>query len=507
MKQKRKSGVLLPLTALPTRYGIGGFGREAREFARMLADSGQSVWQILPLGITDFVHSPYASPSAFAGNPLLCDAEWLYERGLITRGELDEHRHEPFKVCDYEYAAKVKGKLLRSAFARFRLLPESAGYRTFILREGYWLDEFALFDMLKERFGRLPYWRWDEDIRLHRACAVKKCMKLFADEIEFRRFTQYIFDCQNRELRAYLDELGISLLGDIPFYVARDSADVWSHPELFSLDDDRTPKLVAGVPPDFFSEDGQLWGNPTYRWRELRDSGYKWWIKRLERCQRMYDITRLDHFRAFDSYYAIPAKAKTAKCGRWKHGPGRDFFDCLYSKLPEIKLIAEDLGDIGKSVVKLREYARLNGMKVMQFAFDGSDNEFLPHNYERNSVVYLGTHDNDTTAGWIHGLDDSSRRAVCDYLDIDVDSRDEEIVRRMMMAASMSSAELCIFSLQDLRCESSEMRINTPSKVGGCWMYNAGEINTETFHYLKQITMLYGRYPLNGRKLKKGKKL
>ena len=487
---KRVSGVLLPIASLRSDYGIGGFGEEAKRFARLLVGAGQSLWQILPLTIPDQVHSPYASPSAFAGSILYIDPEGLAGMGLADEYDLRRIRRESGESIDYAFAARAKEDLLRSAFRRFE---PGEDYEKFVKREKYWLSDFALFDALKERFGGRPYWEWDEKLRLREPSAVKRISAELKTEMDFRIFCQYIFDFQLRGLREYLSGLGITLVGDIPFYVANDSADVWAHPGFFNLDKRRMPKSVAGVPPDYFSPTGQLWGNPVYDWDALGKSDYDWWIKRLGRCERLYDITRLDHFRAFDKYYTVRAGAKDASVGRWRRGPGMAFFERVKKKLPGLRLIAEDLGDVGESVDKLRRKAGIPGMRVLQFAFDGSDSSFLPHNYERRTVAYLGTHDNDTTAGWWASLDDDTRRRAADYLGIPADADARLAVGRMTALLSGSAADMVIFTLQDILGQGSGARINTPSKISGCWEYLAPPLGEGDFARLGELTRIFHR--------------
>ena len=500
---ERVSGVLLPVASLKSEFGIGSLGKEAYRFAQLLAGAGQRIWQVLPLTICDYVNSPYASPSAFAGNHMLIDPTLLCDEGLLYKSELAKYSQAGFEQIDYEYAGGVKDKLLRLAYDRFqtRELPED--YTKFVSRESGWLNDFALFWALKLNFDNRPYWEWPDDAREKRS-AVGKYTRALLPEIGFVRFCQYYFDRQLQALRTKLNQLGILLVGDIPFYVAHDSADVWAHPELFLLDSMSRPKLVAGVPPDFFSKTGQLWGNPIYDWARMREDGFKWWMSRLARCGRLYDITRLDHFRAFDSYYTIPAGAQDAVNGRWRRGVGREFFDILKKRLPKLNLIAEDLGDVTRSALALRDYAGLPGMKILQFAFDSdADNQFLPHNYARNTVGYLGTHDNDTTVGWWRSIDDVTRQKAADYLGIAAFDSAEQVVRRMMTMLSASVADCVIFSMQDLRIEGSDKRINTPSTTG-CWKYMV-EPQTEDFVWLEKITRLYGRAPKHGDEAAEGK--
>ena len=495
----RVSGLLLPVSALPSRWGIGSLGAEADRFAEFLSRCGQSCWQILPLTVPDFVHSPYASPSAFAGDPMLIDIPSLVRDGLLKAEEAAAPLQSPPQKIDFDLAAWEKGARLRRAYEAFVFGggTESAEYRAFCRRERYWLPDFSLFSALKVHFGGRPFWQWeDESARCHRPAALRRYGEMLFREVEFCRFTQYIFARQMADLRRRLGERGIRLIGDIPFYVAHDSADVWAHPELFCLREDFSPRLAAGVGPDFFSPTGQLWGNPVYDWERMRQEDCDFWIRRLMRCASMYDVIRLDHFRALDSYYTVRGGASDASKGRWRRGPGMEFFETVRKKLPHLNLLAEDLGSLTPSVHELRRRAQIPGMRVMQFAFTGeAENSFLPHNYERDCTAYLGTHDNDTTAGWWAKLEPQTRSLAAAYLDIPAEAEAETAVRRMMRMVSASAADTVIFTVQDLCAAGSEARINTPSKIGGCWEYAAPEgfCPKDAERFLTQITALYGR--------------
>ncbi len=488
----RRSGILLPVSSLPSRFGIGGMGQAARSFADRLSAAGQSLWQVLPLTVPDFVHSPYASPSAFAGSPDLIDPAELVADGWLTAAEIEESAFMPAPVTDYARGSRVKDALLRRAHGRFSADGSPAVRRDFAAfchDASFWLEDYALFSAIRGRFGGAPIWKWPEDLQNRQGDAVRALGEKLAEEVHYRQFLQFVFQRQLTAFRQYLADRGVSLMGDIPFYVARDSADVWAHPELFSQTE------VAGVPPDFFSADGQLWGNPIYDWERMEADGYDWWIHRLARCAEMYDETRLDHFRALDSYYAIPAGAADARTGTWRRGPGRPFFDLLSVRLPGLSLVAEDLGDITPGVTALREYAGLPGMRVLQFAFDGdAGNPFLPHNYDRVTVAYLGTHDNDTSVGFWESADDGTKKQAAAYLGISPRASASSAVQAMMRAVSASAADTVVFTLQDVLCEGGERRINTPSKVGGCFEYGLTRMPAgEDFAGLAELTALYGR--------------
>lgn len=488
----RQSGILLAISALPSSFGIGDLGGTADDFAALLTDTGQSLWQILPVTIPDHVHSPYASPSAFAGDPLLLSPALLSEDGLLSPAEAEAGARAPFSHIDYEFAAQTKMPLLHRAFAAFRAGGENRDFAAFCHREQHWLDDFALFSALKTHFDNQPWWKWEKDVRDRNPAALSRAKKLLSREIDFHRFTQYAFMRQFASLRWRLHMRGIRLIGDIPLYVARDSADVWAHPKLFQKND------VAGVPPDFFSSYGQLWGNPLYDWEQMAADGFSFWIARLSRCAALYDVTRLDHFRALDAYYAIPAGAADARVGAWLPGPGAPFFDAIHAALPQISLIAEDLGALTPSVHALRDYAQIPGMRVMQFAFGGNaDNSFLPHNFTRDTVAYLGTHDNDTTAGWWRTLSPAERTHAAAYLGIAETASAETAVRRMMAAASASVADTVIFTMQDLCVQGSAARVNTPAQTAGCWRYAAPPdlAPAPAADFLRTITRLYGRAP------------
>ncbi len=491
----RESGILLPMASLPSGWGIGSLGAEAILFADFLAGAGQSIWQVLPLTVPDFVHSPYASPSAFAGNPMLIDPASLAEQGLLSPAEAIPPAGADTGHVDYGFAAREKERVLRRAYLSFRESPPAA-YGEFLQKEAHWLSGYALFAAIKGYHGGRPWWLWEDGIRLRRAEEINRFREELAEEIRFTEFCQYIFSMQLAALRARLRERGITLMGDIPFYVAHDSADVWENPTLFALRGDGSVRLAAGVPPDFFSARGQLWGNPVYEWEKMAADGYEFWMRRLTRCGEMYGAVRLDHFRALDSYYTIPGGAPDASSGEWREGPGRAFMDAVRRRMPGLILIAEDLGELTPGVHALRRYAGIPGMRVMQFAFGGgADDPFLPHNYERNTAAYLGTHDNDTTAGWWESVGAAQRRRAAAYLGIGQRASAKTATRAMMRMLSASAADRVIFTLADVGAAGSDARINTPGVGHGCWQYRAAEgfASASDAEFLREITEIYGR--------------
>ncbi|MEG2014597.1 MAG: 4-alpha-glucanotransferase, partial [Clostridia bacterium] len=426
----RASGILLHITSLPSKLGVGSLGRETDKFIKFLVKSKQKYWQVLPTTPADFVNSPYASSSAFAGNYLLIDFDALVSAKLLSQEEVDAV--SVVIGMDYDYAKKTKSDLLNIAFGRFSSDFMPKDYLNFKQKNAFWLEDYALFMSLKEYFNGKSWLEWpDELARMRDADTLDKYEELLYDRINYYIFEQYIFDRQWKDFRVKLARNGIKLIGDIPMYVAYDSADVWARHELFMLSETRAPYLVAGVPPDYFSEDGQLWGNPIYNWKEMKKQGYGWWKERVMHCAELYDTLRIDHFRAFDSYYVIKYGAKTAKVGVWEKGIGEKFLRELISSVPTLQIIAEDLGDIPASVLQLRDNLGLAGMKIMQFAFDGNkDNAFLPANYTEHCVAYLGTHDNDTTYGWWSKLSDTERIQVADTCGIAVQDDRNTVVHK-----------------------------------------------------------------------------
>lgn len=481
----RASGVLLHITSLPSSEGVGTLGNVDR-FIEFLVASGQKYWQILPVTPTDFVNSPYASPSAFAGNTLLIDLDDLAKSGLISDETLSDGK--TCKGNDYAFAAEHKETALREAYHNFIKYNPPLDYADFCDSNAYWLDDYALFCALKKHFGGKSWSEWDDEtVRMRQSAALERYADMLSDEVDYYVFCQYVFATQWAKFRDKLANNGIKLLGDIPIYVSYDSADVWAHPELFQLTDDRRPSWVAGVPPDYFSADGQLWGNPLYDWKAMKTDNYAWWHKRVGKCAELFDVLRIDHFRAFDSYYAIRHGEQTARRGHWEKGVGYEFLKELAQKASPLTIVAEDLGDIPPSVLKLREKCGFPGMKVVQFAFDGNpDNAFLPANHEQHCVAYLGTHDNDTTLGWWQSLSADEQQRVLATLKLPTD---EHIAHQLIVLLANSRAELVIYSMQDIAEDDTTARMNKPGTLG-CWKYMAkrGDFCAANAKWLKSVT-------------------
>lgn len=481
----RASGVLLHITSLPSSEGVGTLGNVDR-FIEFLVASGQKYWQILPVTPTDFVNSPYASPSAFAGNTLLIDLDDLAKSGLISDETLSDGK--TCKGNDYAFAAEHKETALREAYHNFIKYNPPLDYADFCDSNAYWLDDYALFCALKKHFGGKSWAEWDDEtVRMRQSAALERYADMLSDEVDYYVFCQYVFATQWAKFRDKLANNGIKLLGDIPIYVSYDSADVWAHPELFQLTDDRRPSWVAGVPPDYFSADGQLWGNPLYDWKAMKADNYAWWHKRVAKCAELFDVLRIDHFRAFDSYYAIRHGEQTARRGHWEKGVGYEFLKQLSDQAAPLTIVAEDLGDIPPSVLKLREKCGFPGMKVVQFAFDGNpDNAFLPTNHEQHCVAYLGTHDNDTTLGWWQSLSADEQQRVLTTLKLPTD---EHISRQLITLLANSRAELVVYSMQDIAEDDTTARMNKPGTLG-CWKYMAkrGDFCAANAKWLKSVT-------------------
>jgi len=495
MPLKRASGVLAHPTSFPGPHGIGDIGEAAFRFVDWLAVAGQRVWQVMPLGPTGYGDSPYASPSAFAGNPLLISLAWLAGEGLL--GEEDLRSPRVFIDHEVQFGEVILFKLnaLRTAFDRFRRGAGSSQRPTFEAfrnDEAHWLDDFAFFMALKNHFGGRAWTDWDSPIRLRKPEALAEWNERLKDEIRFHQFVQFQFRRQWTELKRYANERDIQIIGDIPIFVAHDSADVWAHRDIFRLDLTGQPTVVSGVPPDLFTDQGQLWGNPMFDWQRLADTGYQWWIDRVTALLSMVDVIRIDHFRGFAAAWTVPAGAPTAASGRWERGPGRQVFDAISNALGEVPIIVEDLGLITRDVTELREDLGFPGMKVLQFAFDDDpDNDYLPHNYDQNSVVYTGTHDNQTTSGWFQGLDARTRRQVQTYFGRD----GSDIAWDLIRAALASVADVAVLSLQDIMRLGDEARMNTPGKPMGNWGWRflPHQLHPGVAAGLGELTSVYGR--------------
>lgn len=491
----RASGVLLPVFSLPSAYGIGCFSKEAYQFIDRLAEAGQTYWQILPLGPTGYGDSPYQSFSTFAGNPYFIDLEDLIAKKWLSKKECKACNFgEKEDSIDYSALYEYRYRLLKKAWKRSGIEKEKS-FRRFVKKNAFWLNDYALYMAVKESFGNICWVDWDEDIKTRQPKALKEYKKKFSKEIEFYQFLQYMFHEQWKRLKGYANKKGIRIIGDIPIYVAADSSDAWANPELFQFDENCNPIAVAGCPPDAFSETGQLWGNPLYNWEHHKETGYAWWIKRLEACFKMYDVVRIDHFRAFDEYYSIPAGMKTAEIGTWEPGPGYELFDKMKNTLGECRVIAEDLGFLTPSVLELVEKTGYPGMKVLQFAFDSrEESDYLPHNYTGNCVVYTGTHDNDTLLGWYEKLGKKDK-SFCDrYMNLKTADK-EELKWEFVRVAFMSVADTAIIPMQDYLGLGEEARINTPSTLGDNWKWRMkkGAFTKQLATQMRKMTKLYGR--------------
>ena len=491
---KRSSGILMPISSLPSPHGIGTLGAEARKFVDFLADAGQSWWQILPVGPTSYGDSPYQSFSAYAGNPYLIDLDLLCEDGLLTPAEVNavSWGTDPTRV---DYSAIYNGRFPLLHLAMERGWERDADkVKAFSEENDAWLPDYALFMALKRHFGMSAWTEWpDEDIRLRRPEAVARYREELADDIRLFTYIQYLFFRQWEALRSYAHEKGIGIIGDLPIYVAMDSADVWADPRAFQLDKRNVPAEVAGVPPDYFTADGQLWGNPLYDWDAMKADGYTWWIRRIAGASRLYDILRIDHFRGLESYWAVPYGETTAKVGRWVKGPGMDLMNVLTEKFPNIQFIAEDLGYLTPEVRQLLEDSGLPGMKVLQFAFDSREAaNYLPHTYPRHCVCYAGTHDNSTLMGWKDEAAPADIAMAREYLGL----HDEEGFNWGVLRGGQSSvADLFIAQMQDYLGLGSEARMNTPGILGGNWQWRMlpGQITDELTARIARMTSLYGR--------------
>lgn len=493
---KRSAGVLLSISSLPSRYGIGCFSESAYRFVDFLKEAGQTYWQILPLGPTSFGDSPYQSFSTYAGNPYFIDLDELVSDGLLTKEECESADFGSGDGIDYHKLYMNRYPLLKKAYERSQIAA-NYDYIRFV-EENFWLKDYALFMAVKDKFGGASWDKWDEDIRLRKPEAVEAYSIELKEDICFYQFLQYYFYRQWERLKDYANGKGIKIIGDIPIYVAFDSADVWAAPWLFQLNEENVPKAVAGCPPDGFSADGQLWGNPLYDWEYHRKTGYKWWISRLVHCFRLYDVVRIDHFRGFDEYYSIPYGDKTAVNGHWEKGPGIELFKAVEAALGKRDVIAEDLGFMTDSVRELVRESGFPNMKVLEFAFDsrdtGSKNDYLPHNYSENCIAYTGTHDNQTIVSWYKTITDEERIMARNYL-CDNFTPDEELYKSFISVIMRSRANVCIIPMQDyLGCDDS-CRMNKPSTVGINWQWRMKDydMSDKLKKHMYRSAALYGR--------------
>ncbi|HEY9771272.1 MAG TPA: 4-alpha-glucanotransferase [Coleofasciculaceae cyanobacterium] len=497
----RASGVLLHPTSLPSRFGIGDLGENAYQFVDFLANSDQQIWQILPIGPTGYGNSPYLSYSALAGNPLLISPTILLDQGLLTAEELQHLPEFSLDFVDFERVIGIKMPLLRRASDRFKVqasATEDGEFKSFCNRHNDWLSNYALFMSLKQAHNGSGWNQWESDIASRQPQAMARWATELADEIYFHKFVQYQFFCQWKNLKQYANQKGIKLFGDIPIYVAHDSVDVWAHSKIFSLDPETSaPALMAGVPPDYFSATGQLWGNPVYNWEELERTDFKWWIRRVEATLEYVDIIRIDHFRGFQAYWAVPQGETTAMNGTWLEAPGDEFFQLLEQQLGKLPIVAEDLGVITPEVEALRDKFKFPGMKILQFAFDADRaNGFLPYNYcDRNCIVYTGTHDNNTTVGWFYERSPEAKSQVIDYLGC---LCEDGIHWAMIRLALSSVGNTAILPFQDVLGLGTDAKMNTPSQPTGNWSWRcrAEAFNDELSGRLKYLTYLYGRTPV-----------
>jgi 4-alpha-glucanotransferase len=495
--QYRASGLLLHVTSLPSAYGVGDVGPAALTWVDRLVETGQSWWQALPLGPTGYGNSPYQPLSSFAGNPLLVSPDWLIQDELLEASDCDDHSFDPSAV-DYDSVIPFKQRLLEKAWRNFRAgaRPDlRRAYEQFRSDQAHWLEDYALFRALKGRFDNAYYLEWPAELVRRDPATLDRVQRELAEQIDHFCFAEFLLYRQVERLKAYAHSKSLGLIGDLPIFVSPDSSDVWANPELFLLDEQSRPRFLAGVPPDYFSPQGQFWGNPVYNWEALRQYGYRWWIDRLRSLLAHVDVIRLDHFRGFAAAWHVPAGAPTAQSGVWVAGPGADFFRAVQRELGGLPFIAEDLGMITPEVYELRDQFHLPGMRVLQFAFDGNpDNPYLPGNYTTNSVVYTGTHDNPTTRGWFEGLPDEQRQNLWRYLRCQQTTSSETAPALMELAWS-STAVLAMAPLQDLLNLGKEARMNVPGRADGNWRWRCTQemLSDPAFNWLRDLTEDSGR--------------
>jgi len=487
----RSAGILLPVSSLPSKYGIGSLGKTARKWIDFLHDAKQSYWQILPLNPTGYGDSPYQSFSAYAGNPYFIDFDELCDIGHLVESDFSGIKWgNSTKRVDYATIFNNRESVLRKAFSRFN---DNMALDLFI-QENQWLNDFGLYMVIKDLQGNRPWFEWDKPLKDRRSAVTEEIQSKYAGDIRYHAFNQYTFFCQWKSLKDYSHGKGVKIIGDIPIYVSMDSADVWAHPEMYRLDDNNKPTAVSGCPPDSFAADGQVWGNPLYDWDKMEKTGYLWWIERLRKNFELYDIVRLDHFRGLESFFTIPYGDETAARGKWQKGPGKGFIDAVRAGLNDAEIIAEDLGYLTDEVYDLLSYSGYPGMKLIQYAFDDREaGDYLPHNYCKNSVVYPGTHDNDTLRGWVKTAPGPCVQKALAYTGA--------CCRRCLPAAMIrltlqSPSSLAVIPMQDWLELGSYARINTPSTLGGnnwCWRMSENDINPKLAQKIAAITTTFGR--------------
>lgn len=491
----RKSGILMHLASLPSEYGVGTMGAAARKFADFLSDAGQQYWQLLPICPTSYGDSPYQSFSTFAGNPYFIDLDLLASEGLLDKKEyVSVNWGDDVSRIDYGRLYEQRYPVLKLAAKRF-LENEPEDFETFCELQAFWLEDYALFMTLKDTHGGCSWWQWEDELKRRDHSAIDKVRETMAEQIAFWKVLQYFFFRQWKSLKQYVNDKGIDFIGDLPIYVSQDSVDVWAHPELFQLDENLMPKEVSGCPPDGFSATGQLWGNPLFDWDKMAEDDYAWWVGRIDYFCHIYDVLRIDHFRGFDSYFAIPYGAETAKDGYWKQGPGMKLFNAVEAKIGKQPIIAEDLGFLTDSVKKLLADSGFPGMKVFELGFDSRDtngNGYQPHNFIRDCVAYTGTHDNDTIQGWFTSADPVDTEWAREYFRL---TKEEGYHWGMMRALWASVADTAIVQAQDLLGLGSEARMNEPSTVGRNWQWRAlpGVFTEELAQKIHRMMVLYER--------------
>jgi 4-alpha-glucanotransferase len=501
----RSSGILMHPTSLPGKFGIGDLGDNAYRFIDWLAEQGQSIWQILPLGPTSYGDSPYQTLSAFAGNPNLIALDKTYrDYGWLTEADFDDLPNFPTSHVDFGWIIPYHDQKLSLAYEGFLkngTEDQKNGFQSFVKDNADWLEDFALFAALKQFYGGKPWVEWgDADLVAYKTKALTKARKDHARAVDEQRFRQWVFYRQWYWVKYYASQKGIRIFGDIPIFVAHDSSDVWANQELFYLDEKGQPTVIAGVPPDYFSPTGQRWGNPLYRWDVMKKKGYEWWIRRFKAAFTLVDYVRVDHFRGFEAYWEIPATEATAIKGIWQPGPAQDFMAAIQKALGDLPIIAEDLGVITQGVEALRDGFNLPGMKVLQFAWSDPMNPFLPHNHVDNCVVYIGTHDNNTTLGWwMNETNDATREFMSKYLEQEM----SDINMRLMQVAMKSAAHTAIFTMQDILNLGAEARMNTPGKEGGnwTWRFQEKDFDNPRKNHLGHYTWLYRRRPEQQKKV------